>query len=276
MNGIRLDKASDATIVWVDLETTGLDVDTTLLLEVAAVGTRDDLTPVWEFQAVTQPDEPVRWDTLHPAVIEMHEANGLRASIDRGDGLPVDIVAEGLCTVIDQWCHGSERTKGLPVLAGSSVGGFDLPIMRRCLPAVVHERRLFRGGNRSIDVSSIKEVAHRWGWRDVMPSLEAPESDDKRHRALADVYATIAEAAHYRRWLTPVQPPALHGTVEDVERCGPECDLHVVRPGKLQCNGEDAACPDYDNCGNCGCNLLPWDQHMRVGTGVCQIVRRPS
>lgn len=27
-------------------------------------------------------------------------------------------------------------------------------------------------------------------------------------------------------------------------RCGPRCDLQVVRPGKVQCNYRDKGCPD--------------------------------
>lgn len=45
-------------------------------------------------------------------------------------------------------------------------------------------------------------------------------------------------------------------------KCGPSCDLVVVRPGKVQCEEIDPACPNYGRCMRCGRNTLdptdPW------------------
>lgn len=38
-------------------------------------------------------------------------------------------------------------------------------------------------------------------------------------------------------------------------KCGPACDLHVVRPGSVQCDAADTGCPNYGVCMFCG---RPW------------------
>jgi oligoribonuclease len=69
---------SDAapTLVWVDLEMTGLDVETCAIIEMAVVVTGKDLEPLAELERVVwQPDEVL--DRMSPFVRDMHTKNGL-------------------------------------------------------------------------------------------------------------------------------------------------------------------------------------------------------
>lgn len=50
------------------------------------------------------------------------------------------------------------------------------------------------------------------------------------------------------------------------ERCGPDCDLNVVRPGKAQCNYTADQCPNAHACLACGHSYAPWmDQCPHCG-----------
>lgn len=57
-------------------------------------------------------------------------------------------------------------------------------------------------------------------------------------------------AARSRVNLPPVtsqsQPEGVDDGHESADKCGPDCTLHVVRPGKFQCNGDGAKCPNKE------------------------------
>lgn len=41
-------------------------------------------------------------------------------------------------------------------------------------------------------------------------------------------------------------------------KCGPDCDLHIVRLGKVQCNRTSDQCPNARACLACGRSHAPW------------------
>jgi len=61
---------------------------------------------------------------------------------------------------------------------------------------------------------------------------------------------------------TPAQIDDGHGN--RWQRCGSGCDLHVVRPGKVQCNVTSDDCPDRSTCGACG-------ERIRLAPGQCPL-----
>lgn len=174
-------------LFFIDLETTGLDPRHDAVLEVAAVVVPDsleltDASP--RFSATVYFDRKCD-PSIDPIVIEMHTKNGLwMACLDSGDTI----------FEVDRALHAFILANGAKdaQLAGNSVH-FDRAFMSVHLP-----RSLAELHHRQLDVSSLNELARRV-WPDVYAAR--PTADDKPHRALPDVYNSIAQARHYARHL---------------------------------------------------------------------------
>ncbi len=183
-------------IVWTDVETTGLFERDGHLLEVALVVTDDELVEQGHFSVVVQPvgtkiDAMVA--NMDLVVREMHTANGLIADLRAGGGMR-RYEAENHFI---KWVKGpntssEQETASLGALAktplaGSTIG-FDRRWLREHMPKL---EALF--SYRSIDVSSITELAKRWA-----PAIyEGRPKAGKAHRALADVRESIAYLKYY-------------------------------------------------------------------------------
>ena len=177
-------------LVWVDVETTGLDPDDDSLLEVAVVITDDALSPVRNWSSwITDQARYRSVYSLNPYVREMHAKNGLwEESIRRGTAL--SIVREDVMDFVRR--HAPEPKTA--ILAGSSVW-FDRGFLKKCIPELVDHLNY-----RILDVSSINEVARRF-WPDVYAARPQKKEEDKPHRALDDIFESIKVLEHYTRFL---------------------------------------------------------------------------
>jgi len=185
-------------IVWTDTETTGLDPERGDLLEVALVVTDDNLVEVAATSFVVQPFMPLGFaywqEHLDPFIQDMHGKNGLLDAIERGEGVGL----QEAVTLLFAWARtldqrpyvGCFDLKKTP-LAGSTVG-FDRAWLRRHMPML---ESLF--SYRSIDVSSLTEIAKRWSPTIYEGRLKA-KPEEIAHRALADVRESIAYLRYYR------------------------------------------------------------------------------
>lgn len=179
-------------LLWVDLETTGLDPEHDKVLEVAAVVTEhagNDLVEVARFQAVTDGARYRDLWKLHPAVQAMHEKSGLWIESTLR-GRPLADVASELYAFIDA---NAPRAQ----LAGSTIS-FDRAFMKKHLPsahALLHYRNL--------DVSSLNEMARRWfpAAYATRPNADRPK-EAAAHRAMDDILESIATLRHYLAFFT--------------------------------------------------------------------------
>jgi len=150
--------------IWLDLETTGLDPDREIILEIGVIIANDekggDFTEVAAEQTVITPyDFGPASDyrtareiiaEMHPRVREMHTKNGLLAELERPD----------LCASI----HGADDyfaalvPDGLPSIAGNSVGSFDLQFLRKHMP-----KFSARLSHRVFDVSTLIRAERTYG-----------------------------------------------------------------------------------------------------------------
>lgn len=171
-------------IVWVDLETSGLDPEKETILELGYIFTDDYLNEIKRGSTVVKTDEAVR-GRVHDVVRAMHDKSGLWKECFETDNTIewVDAqFAKGLKKLREE---GGER----PPLAGSSVH-FDRLFMSKYMPLSLAELHY-----RNIDVSSWKEVVKR-----MHPDLEYNKDASpniKPHRALPDLDHSIAELKHY-------------------------------------------------------------------------------
>ena len=172
---------SVATLVWMDLEMTGLDPEQDTIIEIATIVTDDDLNVIEEGPvfAISQP-EPVlaamdEWNT------KTHGESGLIDRI-RTEGVDIrDAEAETLAFV---GRHVEER---FSPLCGNTIWQ-DRRFLVRYMPTL--EAHLHY---RNIDVSTLKELAKRW-----RPEVAASHTKKNAHTALSDIRESIDELKHYR------------------------------------------------------------------------------
>jgi oligoribonuclease len=175
-------------LVWIDLEMTGLDPSTDVVLQAALVITTSDLEPLDEVAVdVGQSDEVLA--RMSPFVRDMHTRTGL---VDRVLRSTVDVAQAELRLLecIRRWCS-SPAT-----LCGNSIWN-DRRFIARYMPAL--DRYLHY---RVVDVSSVKVLAERW----YGEAAVFAKPTDGAHDAAVDVRYSIAELRHYRETLFRLEP----------------------------------------------------------------------
>jgi oligoribonuclease len=162
---------------------TGLDLSVDELVEVAVVITDYDLNPVDAgLSLVIKPDQSAL-DNMGEVVTTMHTSSGLLDEIPHGMSL-----ADAEFRVLE-YIQRYVPASGQAPLAGNTIGT-DRSFLAKYMPRVdgwLHYR--------SVDVSSIKELARRWFPRIY---FNAPQKAGG-HRALADILESIRELEYYRR-----------------------------------------------------------------------------
>jgi oligoribonuclease len=177
-------------LVWIDCEMTGLDLELDEIVEVAVVVTDYDLKPLDPgFNIVIKPDQSAL-DHMGDFVTQMHTESGLIAEIPNGVTL-----AEAEYEVLE-YILKFVPDAGTAPLAGNTIGT-DRSFLARYMPRVDGHLHY-----RSVDVSSIKELARRWFPRVY---FQAPAKNGG-HRALADILESIRELDYYRRAVFVAEP----------------------------------------------------------------------
>ncbi len=152
-------------LLWLDLETTGLDPAKDSILECAAtlVPFNDPFSPSWCADSWVRMVLRHRdWSGASDAAVAMHAGNGLMAECALSSHTLSDLDLR-----LHNLIH-SGRPPGLIVLAGSSVH-FDKGFLRQHLPAV--EALLH---HRTYDVSSTRNFAYSLGMPEMSPLDPAP------------------------------------------------------------------------------------------------------
>ena len=166
-----------------DLEMTGLDPDTDVVVEIATLITDDDLAIVAEGPDLVIHQPPEVLDRMGDFVRAMHTKSGLLEAI----GTSTTTLAEASEATMAFLREHIDEARTVP-LCGNSIGT-DRRFLLRWLPEI--EEFLHY---RSIDVSTIKELARRWH-PEVFKS--APDKAGG-HRAMDDIRESVAELRHYR------------------------------------------------------------------------------
>lgn len=170
-------------LVWMDLEMTGLDHTSDVIVEIATLITDDDLQIVAEGPdlVISTPQEVL--DRMDPFVVEMHTRSGLLSQIAASD---ITLADAGAATLDFIKQHVPEP-RSVP-LCGNSIGT-DRRFLAAYLPEI--EEYLHY---RSIDVSSVKELVKRW-----YPTVATSRPHGAgSHRALDDIRESVRELVYYR------------------------------------------------------------------------------
>jgi len=173
-------------LAWIDLEMTGLDPASDVIVEIAVILTDGQLTKTIEGPELVIAASPDALARMAPIVRTMHTESGLLALI--GDS--TISVADAEQSVVDFLISNIGDGQDV-LLAGNSVHT-DRSFVHAHMPTLdeyLHYRHL--------DVSTLKEIARRWHPK----ALETAPRKSGGHRALADIRESIEELRHYRRTL---------------------------------------------------------------------------
>ena len=173
--------APSETLIWIDLEMTGLEPETDKIIEIATLVTDAQLRILAQGPALAihQPESVL--DTMGPWCVKTHGATGLtqrvrdsQISVAEAETMTLDFLA-------------SWSAPGLSPMCGNTIGQ-DRRFLRRYMPQL-HDFFHYR----NIDVSTLKELASRWS-----PEILKKQVKTGTHRALDDILESVAELAFYR------------------------------------------------------------------------------
>jgi oligoribonuclease len=172
---------NENNLIWIDLEMTGLDPDTNVIIEIATIVTDAHLTILAEGPvfAIHQPDSIMlnmdEWNT------NQHGKSGLTRRV-RESKVSIGQAEAETIKFLEQWVP-----KGKSPICGNSICQ-DRRFLVRGMPALENYFHY-----RNLDVSTIKELARRWR-PDVLEGVKKTGA----HLALDDIKDSIEELQHYR------------------------------------------------------------------------------
>ncbi len=176
--------AQDANnLIWIDLEMTGLDTTSDLIIEIATIVTDSQLNILAEgpVLAIHQSDEVLRamdeWNT------RQHGGSGLTERV-RASKLDEHAAEQQTIEFLAQYVPANASP-----MCGNSICQ-DRRFMARCMPEL---ERYFH--YRNLDVSTIKELANRWA-----PVVAKGFKKGSTHLALDDTRDSIRELVYYREY----------------------------------------------------------------------------
>ena len=186
-------------LIWVDCEMTGLNIETDKLLEIAVIVTEGDTlatvggrnSPFYQeniFYCSGQTESIIihcddeSLDNMNDWCVKQHGASGLTQAC-RESKVSCQEAEKKVLELLEK-----HTQAGQCPLAGNSVGQ-DRRFLEKHMPSLAGWLHY-----RTVDVSTIKELARRW----YPQVLEAAPKKGGSHRALGDIEESIKELQYYR------------------------------------------------------------------------------
>ncbi len=169
-------------LIWIDLEMTGLDSETDLIIEIATIVTDGNLNPLAEgpVMAIHQSDEILNgmdeWNT------RQHGKSGLTERVRNSK------VTESKAEKDTLEFLRKNVDRGASPMCGNSICQ-DRRFMAKHMPELENYFHY-----RNLDVSTLKELARRW-----RPEILKGFSKKANHLAMDDIKESIAELQYYRK-----------------------------------------------------------------------------
>ena len=169
-------------LIWIDCEMTGLSLESDVLVEIAVLVTDSDLNLIGEGVDVVIKATPEQLAGMNEFVTQMHTDSGLITEI--AEGISLEAAEDAIVAYLES----TGTVTGKSPLAGNSVS-VDRNFITRDMPRLTEYLHY-----RTVDVSSVKELARRW-----YPKIYfAAPAKTGNHRALGDIQDSIEELKYYR------------------------------------------------------------------------------
>lgn len=174
---------NESRFFWVDLEMTGLDPSTDVILEIASVVTDTSLNVIayGPHRIIHQPDSVLQ--KMIPVVETLHKQSGLTELVKKSI-VSIDQATKETYEFLKKHCQWRNT-----FLAGNSVW-MDRSFLMHYMPDIIKFMHY-----RLVDVSSIKLLTNAW-----YPAQFSRVTPEKKgtHRALDDIRESIEELKRYK------------------------------------------------------------------------------
>jgi oligoribonuclease len=172
----------EQTLVWVDLEMTGLNPEIDTILEIAVIVTDNNLKIIKEGPSLVIHADDAALARMHPEVKAMHASSGLTNRVKEST-ITLAQAQQEVMVFLKQYAQPKSP------LCGNSIW-LDKTFLIKHMPEITNFLHY-----RIIDVSTVKELVLRWYSNDAKANF----AKAKNHRALDDIRESIAELIYYRK-----------------------------------------------------------------------------
>ncbi len=172
---------SESNLIWTDLEMTGLEPQSDVVIEIATLVTDENLNHLAEGPviAIHQPDEII--DAMDEWNTNQHGKSGLIQRV-KDSTYTVEQAEQETLEFLREWVP-----EGVSPMCGNSICQ-DRRFMARLMPELEANFHY-----RNLDVSALKELAMRWN-----PDVYKGFVKDSSHLAMDDIKDSIDELIYYR------------------------------------------------------------------------------
>ncbi len=172
------------SLIWIDMEMSGLNPETDRILEIALVVTDARLDTVAQAPVLVVHQSPAVLDAMDDWNKSTHARSGLIDRVKASMLSEAEAEEQMLAFLLEH------VPPGVSPMCGNSVHQ-DRRFLSRYMPRL-EAHFLYR----NLDVSTLKELAKRW-----KPDIMAGLTKHGKHEALADIYESIEELKYYREHL---------------------------------------------------------------------------
>ncbi len=180
-------KISDDNLIWIDLEMTGLDPDSDLIIEIATIITDKNLNILGEGPSIVVHQSDDAMNNMDEWCTNQHGKSGLTERV-RNSAISIASAENLTLAFLKQYVSAHKSP-----MCGNSICQ-DRRFLARYMPQL---ENFFH--YRNLDVSTLKELTLRWS-----PEKKMVYQKESSHLAMQDIKDSIDELKHYRETILTI------------------------------------------------------------------------